>query len=89
MFQVVQMTSTVKINQLAKLIGVKAHRKVVDVTRKFGTAQSLTEARINCDKVMRQFHQDVCPCMCIYLYLSYTCGLVSGSILGHFFFMLS
>lgn len=47
------MTSTVKINQLAKLIGVKAHRKIVDVTRKFGTAQSLTEARINCNKVMR------------------------------------
>ncbi|XP_050719053.1 ATP-dependent RNA helicase DDX24-like [Eriocheir sinensis] len=48
--KVVKMTPTVKINQLTKLIGVKSHPKIVDVTRKFGTAQSLTEARINCDK---------------------------------------
>lgn len=44
------MTTNWKISQLAKLIGVKKRHKVVDVTRKFGTAESLTEARINCDK---------------------------------------
>lgn len=47
------MTPNWKISHLAKLIGVKPHHKVVDVTRKFGTAESLTEARINCDKVLQ------------------------------------
>nr|XP_045594873.1 ATP-dependent RNA helicase DDX24-like isoform X1 [Procambarus clarkii]XP_045594874.1 ATP-dependent RNA helicase DDX24-like isoform X1 [Procambarus clarkii] len=46
----VKMTSELKIDQLAKIIGVKSNPKVVDVTRKFGTAESLTEARINCSK---------------------------------------
>ncbi|XP_042206920.1 ATP-dependent RNA helicase DDX24-like isoform X2 [Homarus americanus] len=48
--KVVKMTSELKIDQLAKIIGVKSNPKIVDVTRKFGTAESLTEARINCDK---------------------------------------
>ena len=51
-FQVVKMTPNLKISQLAKMVGVKSHRKVVDVTQKFGTAESLTEARINCNKVI-------------------------------------
>lgn len=50
-FQTVKVTSEIKISQLAKMIGVKLNPKIVDVTRKFGTAESLTEARINCDKV--------------------------------------
>ncbi|KAK8728678.1 hypothetical protein OTU49_009088 [Cherax quadricarinatus] len=44
------MTSELKIDQLAKIIGVKPDPKVVDLTRKFGTAESLTEARITCNK---------------------------------------
>lgn len=46
----VKMTSELKIDQLAKIIGVKPDPKVVDLTRKFGTAESLTEARITCNK---------------------------------------
>lgn len=37
-----------KVKQFAKLIGIKEDHKVYDVTREFGTAESLTEARINC-----------------------------------------
>lgn len=51
MFQVVQMTSEIKIENLVRMIGIKKNRKVVDVTRTFGTAESLTEAKIFCDKV--------------------------------------
>lgn len=51
----VQMTSELKVKQLSKIIGLKAKPKVVDVTRKFGTAESLTESRINCNKDEKDF----------------------------------
>lgn len=50
-FQTKKMTAELKISQFAKMIGVKSNPKIVDVTRKFGTAERLTEARINCNKV--------------------------------------
>lgn len=56
-FQTVQMTSETKVENLVRMIGIKKNRKVVDVTRTFGTAESLTEAKIFCDKV--------CICSCI------------------------
>ncbi|XP_063863620.1 ATP-dependent RNA helicase DDX24-like [Scylla paramamosain] len=54
--KVAKMTPSWKISQLAKLIGVKPHRKVVDVTRKVGTAESLTESRINCTKDQKDLY---------------------------------
>lgn len=48
--KVKEMTSELKISELAKMTGVKPNPKIVDVTQKFGTAESLTEARINCIK---------------------------------------
>ena len=45
------MCSKIKIENLAKTIGVKPKPKIIDVTKSFGTAQTLTEARINCCKV--------------------------------------
>ena len=33
---------------LMKHVGIKDKPKVVDITRKVGTAETLTEARINC-----------------------------------------
>lgn len=50
------MTSEIKVKQLAKMIGLKAKPKIVDVTRKFGTAESLTESRINCDKDEKDYY---------------------------------
>lgn len=54
--KVVKMTPNWKISQLAKLIGVKSNRKVVDVTRKVGTAETLTESRINCTKDQKDLY---------------------------------
>lgn len=44
----VKITPEMKVKQFAKLIGIKEDHKVYDVTREFGTAESLTEAKINC-----------------------------------------
>ncbi|XP_068227040.1 ATP-dependent RNA helicase DDX24 isoform X2 [Palaemon carinicauda] len=52
----VTMTSEIKVKQLAKMIGLKDKPKIVDVTRKFGTAESLTESRINCDKEEKDYY---------------------------------
>ncbi|CAL4071272.1 unnamed protein product, partial [Meganyctiphanes norvegica] len=52
----VKMTSKIKIDNLMKIIGVKPKPKIVDVTRKFGTAEALTEARINCSKDEKDYY---------------------------------
>nr|XP_027234786.1 ATP-dependent RNA helicase DDX24-like [Penaeus vannamei]XP_027234841.1 ATP-dependent RNA helicase DDX24-like [Penaeus vannamei]XP_027234910.1 ATP-dependent RNA helicase DDX24-like [Penaeus vannamei] len=54
--KVVQMTSEIKIENLVRMIGIKKNRKVVDVTRTFGTAESLTEAKIFCDKEEKDYY---------------------------------
>ncbi|XP_042864614.1 ATP-dependent RNA helicase DDX24-like [Penaeus japonicus] len=52
----VQMTSETKVENLVRMIGIKKNRKVVDVTRTFGTAESLTEAKIFCDKEEKDYY---------------------------------
>lgn len=59
----VKITSEMKIKQFAKVIGVKEDHKVYDVTREFGTAESLTEARINCLVVSRRDFTSECMCV--------------------------
>ena len=41
-------TSKEKLKQLMSLVGVKDRPKIVDLTRKIGTAETLTESKINC-----------------------------------------
>ncbi|KAK3875916.1 hypothetical protein Pcinc_019245 [Petrolisthes cinctipes] len=54
--KMVKISSEMKIKQLAKSIGIKEDHKVYDVTRKFGTAENLTEARINCLKEHKDYY---------------------------------
>ena len=43
-----QITSEEKLKQLMAMIGVKSRPKIVDLSRKIGTAETLTESRIHC-----------------------------------------
>ncbi|KAF2360866.1 Helicase C-terminal [Trinorchestia longiramus] len=43
-------TSEEKLQQLAKMVGMKPSAKIFDVTRKHATAEKLTECRINCER---------------------------------------
>ncbi|XP_076066593.1 ATP-dependent RNA helicase DDX24 [Oratosquilla oratoria] len=52
----VKVTSQMKIEKLMKMIGLKPKPKIVDITQKFGTAASLTEAKIVCDKFEKDFY---------------------------------
>lgn len=44
-----QKSSKEKLKELMEFVGVGAQRKVVDITRKVGTAESLTESVIHCE----------------------------------------
>ncbi len=43
-----QLTPEEKLKQVTEMIGVKPRPKIVDLTRKVGTAETLTESRIHC-----------------------------------------
>jgi len=43
-----QMTSKQKLGELMQMVGVKDRRKIVDITRKSGTAETLSESILHC-----------------------------------------
>ena len=51
-----QMTSEEKLSQLMEMIGVKSRPKIVDLTRKIGTAETLTESRIHCSTTEKDIY---------------------------------
>ena len=51
-----QMTSEQKLAELIEGIGVKQRRKVVDITRKVGTAEPLSEPAIHCAATERDYY---------------------------------
>ena len=51
-----QMTSEEKLEEVITLIGVKEKRKIVDLTRKVGTAETLVESRLHCSLEEKDFY---------------------------------
>lgn len=51
-----KITSEEKLKKLMELIGVKPRPKIVDLTRKIGTAETLTESRIHCGTTEKDFY---------------------------------
>ena len=51
-----KLTSEEKLKELMGMVGVKSRPKVVDLTRKIGTAETLTESRINCSNTEKDFY---------------------------------
>ena len=49
-------TSKEKLKQLMSLVGVKDRPKIVDLTRKVGTAETLTESKIDCSTSEKDFY---------------------------------
>ncbi|XP_033738443.1 ATP-dependent RNA helicase DDX24-like [Pecten maximus] len=52
----VKVTEELKLEKLMKKIGLKDRPKVIDLTRKVGTVETLTEARINCTMDEKDLH---------------------------------
>ena len=50
------LTPEEKMQQVMEMIGVKSRPKIVDLTRKFGTAETLTESRIHCSTVEKDLY---------------------------------
>jgi len=50
-----QMSKEEKLNELMEAVGVKERRKVVDITRKVGTAETLSESVIHCALTDKDF----------------------------------
>ena len=51
-----KLTPEEKLKELMGMVGVKSRPKVVDLTRKIGTAETLTESRINCSNTEKDFY---------------------------------
>lgn len=51
-----KMTSQDKLKHLMDMIGVKARPKIVDLTRKIGTAETLTESKIHCTNTEKDYY---------------------------------
>ena len=51
-----KLTSSEKLNQVISLIGIKPKHKLVDITRKIGTAETLTESRIHCGITEKDYY---------------------------------
>jgi len=51
-----QITPEEKLKQLMSMIGVKSRPKIVDLSRKIGTAETLTESRIHCDTTEKDIY---------------------------------
>ena len=51
-----QMTPEQKLAELIEGVGVKQRRKVVDITRKVGTAETLTESAIHCATAEKDYY---------------------------------
>ncbi|EYB91308.1 hypothetical protein Y032_0207g2018 [Ancylostoma ceylanicum] len=49
-----ELTPQQKIKELIQLTGMRPHCKVVDITRAFGTAETLVETRINCSNLLEK-----------------------------------
>ncbi|OWF40635.1 ATP-dependent RNA helicase DDX24-like [Mizuhopecten yessoensis] len=52
----VKVTEELKLEKLMKTIGLKDRPKIIDLTRKIGTVETLTEARINCTMDEKDLH---------------------------------
>merc|ERR1712106_962741 len=50
-----QMSKEEKLNELMEAVGVKERRKVVDITRKVGTAETLSESVIHCSLTEKDY----------------------------------
>jgi ATP-dependent RNA helicase DDX24/MAK5 len=50
------MTTEDKLKQVTDMIGIKPKPKIVDLTRKMGTAETLTESRIHCGTTEKDFY---------------------------------
>ncbi|MCL4132740.1 UNVERIFIED_CONTAM: hypothetical protein GTU68_019844, partial [Idotea baltica] len=48
--KITQITSDMKLDGLMSVVGVRARPKIVDITRKVGTAEGLSETKMFCDK---------------------------------------
>lgn len=53
---------------LVALTGLRQERKVVDISRKFGTCESLVETRLNCSNLEEKVN--FCERLCFF-YLNY------------------
>ena len=51
-----KLTSEEKLKELMSMVGVKSRPKIVDLTRKIGTTETLTESRINCSIKEKDFY---------------------------------
>jgi len=51
-----QMTSEEKIGEIMTMVGVRDRRKVVDITRKTGTAETLSESVLHCGLTEKDFY---------------------------------
>ena len=51
-----QVTSEQKLSELMRMVGVKERRKVVDITRKVGTAETLSESLLHCATDEKDFY---------------------------------
>ncbi|KIH60306.1 DEAD/DEAH box helicase [Ancylostoma duodenale] len=49
-----ELTPQQKIKELIQLTGMRPHCKIVDITRAFGTAETLVETRINCSNLLEK-----------------------------------
>uniref|UniRef100_A0A1I7WTP3 RNA helicase n=1 Tax=Heterorhabditis bacteriophora TaxID=37862 RepID=A0A1I7WTP3_HETBA len=49
-----ELTSEMKLKELINLTGLRPQRKVFDLTRKFGTSESLVETRMNCSNLLEK-----------------------------------
>lgn len=44
-----KLTQKIKLDSIMEMVGMKDKPKVVDITKKFGTADTLTEAKLFCN----------------------------------------
>ena len=51
-----QKTSEQKLSELVEMIGMKERRKVVDITRKVGTAETLSECVLHCPTTEKDYY---------------------------------
>merc|ERR1719210_392432 len=51
-----QMTSEQKLTELIEMVGVRERRKVVDITRKVGTAETLSESVLHCATTEKDYY---------------------------------
>ena len=51
-----QMTSEQKLTELIEMVGVRDRRKIVDITRKVGTAETLSESVLHCSTTEKDYY---------------------------------